>query len=353
MKNHNFIRGIALVLMLVMTLSVFVACDKTEDPAPSTPETTKAPETTAEEHVHKYGDAVQTKAPTCTEFGEKTATCDCGKVVTSSVAPLGHKYENPQVLQAATCTEKGRQKGTCACGATEEKDIDALGHDYKDKKCTRCNKDEPHAHTFNNNVCTICNGKAFDNQKLVHGLTNTVEKTSSFDGDKNGTNDKFYFSPTLASDFANAIYVKSGDYDKELSNKPTSNTKDYAVPHYYTTEKTDQTLVYKINVTEAGVYEMVFCLRLKDTKERGNNFTINPDKATEYSFEASFKPASSDEIATMAGVDKVNGVENIADTSYMYGIQIALSEGENIIEISTTTTEKCPHYRGFYFLKVA
>ena len=61
MKNRNIIRAFALILTLVMTLSLFVACDKSGDTTAPTEttkavETTKAPETT--EHTHDYGEAL-------------------------------------------------------------------------------------------------------------------------------------------------------------------------------------------------------------------------------------------------------------------------------------------------------
>lgn len=345
MKNRNIIRSIAFVLMLVMTISVFVACNKTPDtPADSDPaETTKAPETTA--HVHDYGEPVQTKAPTCTEFGEKTATCACGKTVVSSVPALGHTFENYQVLKAATCTEKGTQKGTCACGATEEKDIEALGHDYENGVCKRCQKAQPHNHTFTNNVCTVCGSKAFTNAANDYGVTGALELNSVFDGDKSGANDKFYFSSTLPSKFTGTgvLTLASGDYDKTASNSPSSNTTGYAnLPHYYITEGTDQTLVYKVTVTEGGIYDMAIHLRFKDNKERGNTFTVNPGTDYEYTFSTSFEPTTEQVNATKSTDGK--------DSVYMYGMQIALREGENIIKIADAGCAKCQHYRHFYFV---
>ena len=348
MKKHNIIRAFALILTLVMTLSLFVACDKPGDSAETSKpaETTKADETTGA-HTHEYGEYTVTKQPTCTEFGEKTATCSCGKTVVTSVPAPGHNFENPQVLTAPTCTEKGKQKATCACGAVEETELDALGHKYVNAKCTVCQKDQPHAHAFANNVCTVCNTKAFANSANNYGLTGALELTSAFDGDKSGANDKFYFSSTLASKFTgnNVITILSGDYDKEASNNPSSNTTGYAgLPHYYITEGTDQSLVYKITVAEGGVYDLAIHLRFKDNKERGNIFTVNPGTATEYTFETSFKPTTEEVNATKSTDGK--------DSAYMYGMQILLNEGENIIKITASDREKCQHYRHFYLVKV-
>lgn len=59
----------------------------------------------AEEHTCVFEGWTQTKAPTCTEVGEETGTCSCGKKETREVAATGHSYTG----------------GTCSiCGATQE-----------------------------------------------------------------------------------------------------------------------------------------------------------------------------------------------------------------------------------------
>jgi hypothetical protein len=371
MKNHVYLRGIALILMLVMTLSVFVACDNSNDtPAETTKpvETTKAPETT--EHTHDYGEPTLTKAPTCTEFGEKTATCSCGKTAVTSVPALGHTFGTAVETKAPTCTEKGQKTATCStCGGTEVTDIDALGHTFgtaveteaptctekgqKTATCSTCGGTEVIdidmlPHTFTNNVCTVCGSKAFTNAANNYGLTGALELTSKFDGDKSGANDTFYFSSTLVEKFTgeNAITIASGDYDTTASKDPSKNTSDYeGLPHYYIKEKTDQSLVYKVTVTEGGIYDLAIHLRFKDNKERGNKFTVNPGTDSEYTFETSFAPTT----------DQVNATKSTdgKDSVYMYGMQIYLNEGENIIKIEDAGCAKCQHYRHFYLVKAA
>ena len=138
---------------------------------------------------HSYGSYVQTKAPSCTVPGEKTATCSlCGDTQTQEIAPTGHSWSYVTVAPTATeegydlytcsvcdgqyrtnfvdplngpnpcqdghswdagvvttqptCTEKGETTYTCTvCGETNVvASPDALGHDFNDSTgvCSRC-----------------------------------------------------------------------------------------------------------------------------------------------------------------------------------------------------------------------
>lgn len=80
---------------------------------------------------HTYDEALS-KAPTCTEKGEKTLTCSqCGNVRTEAVAATGHTYT--EKVTAPTCTEEGYTTYTCACGDTyKDNTVAATGHTYTD-----------------------------------------------------------------------------------------------------------------------------------------------------------------------------------------------------------------------------
>lgn len=68
---------------------------------------------------HKYGEYATTKEPTCTEAGEKTATCSvCGDKKTEEIKALGHKYSEFTVTKEATDQEAGKMEAKCTvCGA--------------------------------------------------------------------------------------------------------------------------------------------------------------------------------------------------------------------------------------------
>jgi hypothetical protein len=80
------------------------------------------------------GEAVVTKAPTCTEKGEKTATCkNCTHTVKTEVPATGHDMGEAVVTTAPTCTEKGEKTATCKnCTHTVKTEVPATGHDMGD-----------------------------------------------------------------------------------------------------------------------------------------------------------------------------------------------------------------------------
>ena len=105
---------------------------------------------------HRYGPWTQTKAPTCTEKGEKTRDChDCEAFETAEVAALGHSKVS-HYSKSATCLNSGHKAyETCnRCDYTTYEEIPALGHNvnswyvqaeasclyegYERGQCTRC-----------------------------------------------------------------------------------------------------------------------------------------------------------------------------------------------------------------------
>ncbi|MBR3875148.1 MAG: hypothetical protein IKJ25_00025 [Clostridia bacterium] len=96
---------------------------------------------------HAYGAPVETKAPTCTEKGEKTLTCTvCGETMTQEVAPNGHT-EVELEGKAPTCTETGLSKGkkcsVCDTILTAQVEIPATNHNYVEGVCSACNAEDP------------------------------------------------------------------------------------------------------------------------------------------------------------------------------------------------------------------
>jgi len=81
--------------------------------------------------THKYGNAVITTAPTCTETGIKSYTCTlCGHVTTDSVPATGHTYTTSTV--APTCTAEGYDQHTCTVCDYKYADnfTEVVPHDY-------------------------------------------------------------------------------------------------------------------------------------------------------------------------------------------------------------------------------
>ena len=49
-----------------------------------------------------------------------------------------HAFGEWTVTTAPTCTEKGEETRSCECGETETREIEALGHDFVNGECSRC-----------------------------------------------------------------------------------------------------------------------------------------------------------------------------------------------------------------------
>ena len=77
-------------------------------------------------------------APTCTEKGYTTYTCDlCGDVQVQNIPATGHSHEAK--VTAPTCTEGGYTIYTCFCGDSYISDeTAAAGHSYRGGVCTVC-----------------------------------------------------------------------------------------------------------------------------------------------------------------------------------------------------------------------
>ena len=104
---------------------------------------------------HKLSPWITTKAPTCTEKGEKTRAClniegdelyvPCLHIETAEIPALGHEFGEWVIVTPPTCTEKGKAERTCNNDSThkEYKDLDAKGHhDHDgDKRCDDCGEE--------------------------------------------------------------------------------------------------------------------------------------------------------------------------------------------------------------------
>ena len=189
----------ALILAVVLALSL-AACDEiadgvasdgntrisndtsetdTQDVSESSSETVTEDTTETSVHTHDY--TTKVTAPTCTEKGYTTYTCDCGDTYQSDeTAATGHTYAE------ATCTEAA----VCHCGAASGS---ALGHNYEQGKCTRCNAADPDHAPADNDSQTVYiteTGKRYHASQHCPGLSNAkviLESTLSAAKDKNLT----------------------------------------------------------------------------------------------------------------------------------------------------------------------
>ncbi len=93
------------------------------------------------EHTHEYISVVT--APTCTEKGYTTYTCDCGDTYTADeTEATGHDYGDWEVVKKAEVGVEGKEQRKCkSCDSTEERTIPALENPDEDMLLGDVNKD--------------------------------------------------------------------------------------------------------------------------------------------------------------------------------------------------------------------
>ena len=146
MKN-SFVKNTLIAIILVALVGLMVVgC------GPDVQDTT---------HTHQYSEEI-TKAPTCTEKGEKTFTCSCDDSYTEAIDMLPHTEVVDEAV-AANCENAGLTEGkhcsVCNEVIVAQETVEALGHDYEgsvttDPTCTEkgvktftCKNDASHTYT--------------------------------------------------------------------------------------------------------------------------------------------------------------------------------------------------------------
>ena len=233
---------------------------------------------------------------------------------------LPHQHSYDLKVTKVPCIVAGEATLTCAsCGDVMIQPLAATGK-----------------HVYERGVCVGCG----QNEIPLTAVP------SAYDANKDGKKDVYYFSPLLTDRFDNAIHLSAGDYDTSLSSKTVSSTTagEGNIKHWYVTYGENQYIVYRVNVPEAGLYEMAIHFRMKDGQERGAKYTVNGGTEQEQVFETSHGFDGT-------GYEKVRDASTL--TSYMYGITVNLNAGENLIKIEEAPASlKTQHFRDFYFVKI-
>ena len=171
---------------------------------------------------HTYTIETITKAPTCTEVGEKTLSCNCGQYITETIPATGHNFVNGvcSVCQAedtsscrhtnktetvvpATCTTAGYTTYTCDnCGLiTKGAETPALGHTEvvdeavaptcdntgltEGKHCSVCNK----VIVAQTTIAKVAHNYGDGDNCTVCGIAKPVEGTQVHSFTDNGATD--------------------------------------------------------------------------------------------------------------------------------------------------------------------
>ena len=228
-----------------------------------------------------------------------------------------HYYQSGSVTVQPTCGTVGQKELVCSCGKTQTATVPATRE-----------------HTYSGGICSTCGQKELQMTAVP----------STYDNDGNGSDDIYFFSTELLDIFQakDSVHVWAGDYDTTLSTA-VNVTTTADIQHWYVASNGSQHLVYRVTAPETGVYEMVLYLRLKDGDNRGAKYTVNAGTLYEQVIETSH---------AFAGTD-YKTVRDTTEGTYMYGIRVKLLAGENIIDVTTASaSDKCQHYRDFYFVKV-
>ena len=113
-------------------------------------------------HVHDYAAVVT--APTCTEGGYTTYTCECGdNYVADEVSANGHALGEWEAVGAPVCETAGSEIRYCAnCDYSETRDTEALGHDIvsHEAKAPTCTEAGWNAYE----ECTRCDYTTFEGE---------------------------------------------------------------------------------------------------------------------------------------------------------------------------------------------
>lgn len=114
MKNTKRIFSAILVLVMIVACMLAVTSCKKDNGSDDD-----------KNHEHTYSNKVT--APTCTEQGYTTYTCECGDSYKDNYTdPTGHNYTT-EIMKYPSVTENGYKKTTCSnCGSSTVEEIDAF-----------------------------------------------------------------------------------------------------------------------------------------------------------------------------------------------------------------------------------
>ena len=214
--------------------------------------------------------------------------------------------------------------------------------------CTVCGYiDANHEHSIKDGKCVYC-GYEFE----------VFAVPSEFDNNGDGKNEIYYFSHALPERFMGEDVIWIDTFKDADPNSPHmeydevragyQDRYDYfqPYPHVYCYDKSDEMLVYTINVDKAGIYELAAHLRIKDEKLRGATYIINKGTDNEQVFCTTFGWNTRDEAYAVRNNDRLMG-------TYMSGMFVELQEGVNTITIRVAEgVDKNQHFRDFYLVKV-
>lgn len=328
-------------------------------------------------HEHTWIEYI-TKMPTCTEKGEKTLTCSCGKKNKESIPALGH--QEAKKIIPPTCTEEGYTIIYCArCGEVIKDKTDikpALGHDWgdwvvtrqptttelgrKQRICKRCGEKKystiPKLKAGATPQQTVSNG--ISNAKSFSELKKQMEKkykitisdslkSLDFEAVKDGMSgiDKIFEEFPAAKQYftgmgtaANGSAIMNASFRGTINFNPTMHATAASVKHTYrpTSFHPKNNSAFGSAAHEAGhLLERALIGKYKGTVADWNNCTYGTkivDKAIssmQRADPALLKMSKSQLMGTISGYAKTDGSECLAE-----GVSDYILNGEDAALLS-------------------
>ncbi len=137
-----------------------------------------------EVHEHKYSDEVTT-APTCTSYGWRTYTCECGDSYTKRMEPSDDHVYTDNITTEATCEAPGLRTYICSeCGDSYTEKIAAAGHTWTVKQSVATEYDDTGAVTVQGYTiykCSVCNTE-YKDEAGTGPPNNSADSTDDTEG---------------------------------------------------------------------------------------------------------------------------------------------------------------------------
>ena len=212
----------------------------------------------ADKAAHAYTETVSKTLPTCVTKGSETKKCVCGETKTEVLDENdNHDWGAYSETKAPTCTDKGEKERACkreGCAVIDKADVDALGHDMdevaaKEATCEEAGNNKYYA-------CDRCK-KFFEDE--AGALETTVADQTIAKGDHKFTKYNVVKDGTCT---ANGVEKATCDICEEATHERAM--PGTMIAHTFKDYKSNGDATCKVDGTMTAVCDM--CKEAKDTK---------------------------------------------------------------------------------------
>ena len=302
---------------------------------------------TAQEEIsaigHIWNDGEITTAPTCTETGVKTFTCEtCGETRTEEIKATGHTVVVDNAVDP-TCTKPGLTEGSHCSVCNEvlqaQEEVPALGHTWNTGTITQ--QPTYTAKGIRTYTCTVCKETK---KEYIPALKRTdITKTSSkvkITGIENKIYNGKAQTQTALVITANGKKLKNGiDYTVTYKNNKNIGTATFAITgknaYTGTIKKT-----FAIKTAVGKVYTGTYKYKITSAKTNGTG-TVSIIGSAYAKTNKKFATLKVADTVTIGGVKfKITRIETKAFMGYQYLKNVVI--GSNVTSIGDYAFYKCP-----------